>query len=833
MLYSNFHQLDVTLIMKKLLVLSILVLNPLIQYGQIIADHTVVDQYQYIPQQYIDSVKKMLVFIGGESHASGYQHGVDLLETVNPVFQALTFDGNEYLPPPSDQYLRLGQPVALGEQIYTQASTISSIKSRIATQVNVGNPYAVIGFGWCYDMTWNNDPGGTVDPVYHVRWAGSSVGGLDGNQRWGLDAGDSILTDNRINMDTYLKTVDEYNKYCTDNGYKTKFIFTTGPVDSNSGTENGFQRELKQDHIRAYVAQKQDAILFDFADILVYNNAGERNTVFWDDNGDLREHDQIHPDNRMDYDANWNMVSSTDPDQDHTGQVGTLRIAKAMWWLLARIAGWDGVPNVSDTEAPSVPLNLILQSTTSGSISFAWDNSSDNIGVAGYKIFRNGSYLASSVVAGYTDNGLQAGTSYSYTVSAFDASGNESKESAALVVSTDPASGEVSYENTFIPGFNWFSVNIIQNDMSLSNCLSMVTVDRDYIKNQVFSSTYYDGYGWFGTLEELNPRELYLLRVSEDCSVSFSGLPVDLDTAKIPVSSGWNWVGFFPTSAMSLSEALSSLNLSDQDYIKDQTSSATYYDGSGWYGTLNELVPGNGYMLKTLNSGVLSYPGNSAVKSAKESTGSENLNNSDEGLNVHMYEYNGSVTAQVQLGGNIVGSQDDKLYAYAGEQLRGVSRGMYFEPRNVYLFPLMIYSNEEAGESLSFRYYSAAEDAVYTCNEDLSFESNMIIADAYNSFEINLLQSAVSDIPAGETLFKVFPNPFSERIWLEFNLKADSEVHMELYDLSGRAVAILNEGFLEKGTHSLNLEIPDLSAGVYFIRFRSNEEHFEYRLLHL
>ncbi|HOR10573.1 MAG TPA: Ig-like domain-containing protein, partial [Bacteroidales bacterium] len=42
-----------------------------------------------------------------------------------------------------------------------------------------------------------------------------------------------------------------------------------------------------------------------------------------------------------DYDGSWNIISHSE-DGDHIGEVGALRLAKAMWWLLARIAGWDG-----------------------------------------------------------------------------------------------------------------------------------------------------------------------------------------------------------------------------------------------------------------------------------------------------------------------------------------------------------------------------------------------------------------------------------------------------------------------------------------------------------
>ena len=98
-----------------------------------------------------------------------------------------------------------------------------------------------------------------MDPVYQVRWAGSSVGGPDGDLRWGLDADDYALTGNRVCMDTYLAPPG-YIDHCQANGYPTKVFFTTGPVDGGGNTgENGYQRHLKHQHIRDYVHGRRPA----------------------------------------------------------------------------------------------------------------------------------------------------------------------------------------------------------------------------------------------------------------------------------------------------------------------------------------------------------------------------------------------------------------------------------------------------------------------------------------------------------------------------------------------------------------------------------------------
>ena len=267
--------------LKRLTFILLFFQFALVAKSQIIADHSVVDRYDDIPQYWIDEVKKMLVNIGGESHSMGYQNGVNLLESYNPLYQVSTFTSD---PPPAEtsSFLRLGRPWMMGEDIWTSQASINNLNGQLADQNDSGNPYDVFAFGWCWDMHWQNDPGGTEDPVYRVRWAGSSVGGPDGNRRWGLDSGDEVLTGNSVSMDTYLSAIEQYNSWCQANNIPTKCIFTTGPVDDEEqpigGTENGYQRELKQDHIRAYVAAGELRILFDYADILCWNDAGEKHT---------------------------------------------------------------------------------------------------------------------------------------------------------------------------------------------------------------------------------------------------------------------------------------------------------------------------------------------------------------------------------------------------------------------------------------------------------------------------------------------------------------------------------------------------------------------------
>ncbi|HZH18502.1 MAG TPA: carbohydrate binding domain-containing protein [Archangium sp.] len=106
-----------------------------------------------------------------------------------------------------------------------------------------------------------------------------------------------------------------------------------------------------------------------------------------------------------------------------------------------------GAPS-SDSTAPSVPSGLAAPSKTSTSVSLTWTASTDASGIAGYDVYRNGSLVGSPGSASYTDNGLSAGTPYSYTVRARDTAGNVSALSAALSVTTSTTGATVTFNET-------------------------------------------------------------------------------------------------------------------------------------------------------------------------------------------------------------------------------------------------------------------------------------------------------------------------------------------------------------------------------------------------
>jgi chitodextrinase len=89
-----------------------------------------------------------------------------------------------------------------------------------------------------------------------------------------------------------------------------------------------------------------------------------------------------------------------------------------------------------DTQAPSVPQGLTASAVSSSQINLSWTASTDNVGVTGYKIFRGGTQIATTASPSFSNTGLSPSTSYSYSVSAYDAAGNNSAQSASASATT-------------------------------------------------------------------------------------------------------------------------------------------------------------------------------------------------------------------------------------------------------------------------------------------------------------------------------------------------------------------------------------------------------------
>ncbi|MFD9332224.1 discoidin domain-containing protein [Streptomyces sp. NPDC060065] len=100
----------------------------------------------------------------------------------------------------------------------------------------------------------------------------------------------------------------------------------------------------------------------------------------------------------------------------------------------------DPGPAVTDTQAPSAPGTPAATTDFPTVADLNWAASSDNTGVTGYSVYRDGKLVSASGKPSVRLSGLTRGQTYSFKVTARDAAGNESRPSATVTVTmpTDP-----------------------------------------------------------------------------------------------------------------------------------------------------------------------------------------------------------------------------------------------------------------------------------------------------------------------------------------------------------------------------------------------------------
>jgi chitodextrinase len=90
-----------------------------------------------------------------------------------------------------------------------------------------------------------------------------------------------------------------------------------------------------------------------------------------------------------------------------------------------------------DITPPTTPGGLTASAVSEAEIDLSWSASTDDVGVTGYNVYRDGTLVTTTTNTTFADTGRSASTTYSYAVEAFDATGNVSAQATASATTPD------------------------------------------------------------------------------------------------------------------------------------------------------------------------------------------------------------------------------------------------------------------------------------------------------------------------------------------------------------------------------------------------------------
>ncbi len=240
---------------------------------------------------------------------------------------------------------------------------------------------------------------------------------------------------------------------------------------------------------------------------------------------------------------------------------------------------------------------------------------------------------------------------------------------------------EITLDLNFNQSYTWFSINVVQYDMSPNALLAdLQPCYNDRIIGQ-HAFAVYSGTEWVGSLTELSPHEMYRMRLCSAQSISLTSNQAPNET--INLLSGSTWLGYRPNECMSVNAALANLTPTPEynDRILGQNAFALY-NGSQWIGSLTQLCPGKGYIMKLTNNSELTYP--LTRKSSENNLSEIEPTHLLKGVNPRGdFAFGMMVVAQLSMDKKMFSSAT--IYAYIGNDLCGMAAADAEEDNLIFL----------------------------------------------------------------------------------------------------------------------------------------------------
>ncbi len=365
-------------------------------------------------------------------------------------------------------------------------------------------------------------------------------------------------------------------------------------------------------------------------------------------------------------------------------------------------------------------------------------------------------------------------------------------------------SSSITQTTALTQGWNWWGtyIELAGNDglSQLENSLGEHGLTIKSRENG-FAEPFSDG-SWYGNLTSLCNEQMYMIRTDADCEASVTGQPAIAANHPITLNPGWTWIGFPSQQPMSVGTAMSGITPQGDDIVKGRNGYATYYAGDGnWYGTLNTLEPGQGYMYQSLGdeAKTLVYNTNRSEATRANVTPEHNMFKPYAGD----YANNMTLTAVVELNGHELRQEGYELAAFVGDECRGSVKLLWVAPLDRYVAFLTVFGEQD--ETLTFCLTDGT--AIATAAEKQTFTVDATLGTLTSPVVLRFGNLGIDDSVMPQV--SVYPNP-SDGV---FQVEGTGIERVEVYNTLGQRV------FMEKAkADMMSVDLRAQAEGLYTLR---------------
>ena len=333
---------------------------------------------------------------------------------------------------------------------------------------------------------------------------------------------------------------------------------------------------------------------------------------------------------------------------------------------------------------------------------------------------------------------------------------------------------EFLHKRQLSSNWNWYSTFVAVEGR---NGFVMLTEGLGELGIQVKSQFAFSNYSagdWSGGLKTVSTENMYMIKMSEPTELGMSGIIVEPSEFPIVLNPNWKWIPYSVSVPMDVTTAFAEFTPHDGDIVKSQEGFTQYYEGLGWSGSLNTMIPGEGYMYQNTSGEekTLYYPSTNEAKGViKTNITSDNNYWKPE---VSKYPTNMSVIAVVDHSDEL----DFEVAAFSNGECRGSAKPIYIDGLDKNILFLTIYG--EDNETITFRYYDANSGEEYNISNRIIYSTDSTIGNVKEPYVINLIPANVNEIT--ENAVCIYPNPVNTNSEIHLTTECD---RVEVYNSLG------------------------------------------------